>query len=370
MPETDNKKREPCKKSWKTNKASCAKQLTDLSLDGILVFNEELDLCYTNKAIYKILKLEENSLALGTNLRELSSTSIIFEYIRNLVFKLKSNAGVTTARVAAFDDLYLGIRGFVIKDSEFAPKCFEIIVYDATDFLNSQKIITQAEKMDSLGHLTNGIAHEINNPLAGISNAIYLLRSNKLDKEKQLSILGKLEKNINKIYKVVEDISFFSRQNITENKPVDLIKIIQEDLAVIKSQHEDSKITIKTQFPSEKLHVFGGGIQLRQMLFNILLNSYQAMEDGNGELSISLEKECREGKKIVKIKISDTGCGMTQEEIDHVFDPFYTNKRVWDGIGLGLTISYRIVQLLHGTMVFSSKPNEGTTVLITLPCTN
>lgn len=369
MPKAGKNPKELPRKSCKTDKTSCNKQLTDFSIDGILVFNEELNLCYINQAIYRILKLEENSLTLGTNLRELNSRSIVFEHIRNLIFKLKNNEVKTSATVAAFNDFYLGIRGFLIKDSEFAPICFEIIVYDATDFLNSQKVISQAEKMDSLGHLTNGIAHEINNPLASISNAVYLLRSDKLEKEKQLSILGNLEKSINKIYKVIEDISFFSRQYIIEDRAVDLINIIQEDLSVIKSQHENSKITIKTHFPNEKVYVLGRGIQLRQMLFNILLNSYQAMEDKEGELSISLETECKEDKKIVKIAISDTGCGMAKEEIDHVFDPFYTNKRVWDGIGLGLTISYRIVQLLHGTIVFNSKPGKGTTVLITLPCT-
>ena len=119
--------------------------------------------------------------------------------------------------------------------------------------------------------------------------------------------------------------------------------------------------------PSDsKVEIFGALNEFRQLMYNIVLNAFQAMPKG-GKLKTSVSTVIEAGKRLVKIEISDTGCGIAQEEIDYVFNPFYTRKRIWNSLGLGLSVAYRIAQYMHGDIDIKSEHNVGTTVTVTIP---
>lgn len=233
----------------------------------------------------------------------------------------------------------------------------------------TQAQLLQAEKMASLGILTAGVAHEINNPLNYIMGAYGGLQmiqedyKDVLPKEKFDMLLYALKTGVDRASAIVQGLNQFSRDSQNYDEICDIHEIIDNTLTVLNNQLKH-KIEIIKQYEQHKYVVKGNVGKMHQVFLNILTNSIQAIEQ-QGQISIVTAIE----NNRVNISIADTGKGIAQENLKKITDPFFTTKPPGQGTGLGLSITYNIIQEHHGHLYFESELAKGTTTHIQLPIT-
>ena len=230
----------------------------------------------------------------------------------------------------------------------------------------TQKQLIQVEKMKSLGQLSASIAHEINNPLAGL--LVYtrllqkLLLTSSLDRNKALDILSKMDLAITHSSKLVSNLLDFARQTPPDLKPVEISKVIDQAISLVGHQAQLTKIKlIREETPSLPL-VKGDSGQLQQVLINLIVNAIQAMPNG-GELKIISFTV----GNLVKVAIQDIGEGIPPENMDKLFTPFFSTRDEVKGVGLGLAVSYGIIQSHGGNIEVQSQLGKGSTFTVSLP---
>ncbi|MFC1814660.1 nitrogen regulation protein NR(II) [Thermodesulfobacteriota bacterium] len=230
----------------------------------------------------------------------------------------------------------------------------------------TQSQLLQAEKMTSLGKLAAGVAHQLNNPLGGI--VLYtqlILEEYKLDQALRED-LDRILKDAERCRDTVKELLEFTRQTRHLMQPHDINLAISRTLFLVENHSIFQNIEIiKDLTPS--LPLLSADIQqLNHIFLNIFSNAAQAME-GKGKLILKTYQ--LPGKDRIGIEITDTGPGISSEDLPHIFDPFFTTKEEGEGTGLGLSLVYGIVQNHGGTVKATSKLNEGTTFTIELPIT-
>lgn len=240
------------------------------------------------------------------------------------------------------------------------------IEFNLKKLKEAQNNLVQSEKMASLGILTAGVAHEINNPLNFISGA-YLgfekFFTNKAPEYKNdVAVLLKgLRTGVERASEVVQGLNHFSRDSKNYNEKCELHTIIDNCLLILKNRYKN-RIEIKKQYEQNEITIIGNEGKLHQVFLNVLTNAVQSIEN-NGVIAIQTKKH----NDNVTVIIKDSGCGIEQENILKVIEPFFTTKSPGEGIGLGLSISYNIMKDHHGDIEFESELNRGTIVKIKFP---
>jgi signal transduction histidine kinase/ligand-binding sensor domain-containing protein len=229
----------------------------------------------------------------------------------------------------------------------------------------TQNQLIQSEKMASLGVLSAGVAHEINNPLNYIMGAYVGLddyfKETVLTDERIPILLDGIKTGIDRASEIVRGLNQFSRNNDTLSEDCDIHSILNNCLVMLNYQLKE-RIEVYKNFSDEEIKIAGNVGKLHQVFINILYNSIQAI-DKKGVISIKTNKQ--EQNSI--IEITDSGCGISKHNLTKITDPFYTTKDPGKGTGLGLSIAYSIIQDHKGNIEFQSELNEGMTVKITLP---
>lgn len=233
-----------------------------------------------------------------------------------------------------------------------------------------QEQLVQAGKLATLGELTTGVAHELNNPLNNIGlfvgNAIDLIELGMADTEPD-RILQELHNAMQQVRKATEIISHlrtFGRAASVSREPVDILQVIQRSLALMREQLRLRQIDVALHFPPEDVIVVANAIQLEQVFINLLTNARDAMANSPCK---KLTIECKVQVDTVHISVCDTGPGIPPELEQRIFDPFFTTKEVGTGTGLGLSITYGIIKEHQGMITVQSCPNEGACFLVQLP---
>lgn len=216
----------------------------------------------------------------------------------------------------------------------------------------------QAAKLATLGEFAAGIAHELNTPLANIS----LIAENLLDEVKDEDVKKELRKILTQVEfsaKTVQEILAFSRKDNPTFELVDLRKVLDESLEKVRLER---KYRLRVELQDDLPRVKADPFQLQDVLINILRNAKEAMKDG-GDLSIRLSSN----DEWVDMAISDSGEGIPRENLEKIFQPFFTTKPHGQGVGLGLSISQRIIFNHKGELLVSSQVGKGTTFTVRLP---
>jgi len=224
-----------------------------------------------------------------------------------------------------------------------------------------QKQLSHAQKMESLGRLAGGVAHNFRNILQAIlGNAQFLQMVYSQDGQLQ-KIARAINESVAKGSDFIYSLLRFSRQEVEkENLPLDLQSVLDETYKIISNTFDKSiKIATKIEKP---LPIKGDRLSLGQVFINLCNNARDSMPDG-GELRIEAKKD----KKAVVVTISDTGCGMNEETLKNIFDPFFTTKDVGEGTGLGLSITHGIIKENKGKISVSSQPGKGTIFRVAFP---
>jgi signal transduction histidine kinase len=229
----------------------------------------------------------------------------------------------------------------------------------------TQSQLFQAEKMASLGVLTAGVAHEINNPLnyilGGITGLENYFRDQNIRNERVDLFIESAKTGVDRVSAIVSGLNQFSRSRETYGEDCEIHSIIDNCLVIINNQLK-GRVEIIREYSDQKI-IFPGNVgQLHQVFINILVNSSQSICT-KGAITIATSVH----KNEATIAISDNGCGISEENISKITDPFFTTKDPGKGTGLGLAITYNIIQAHGGKIHFQSELNKGTTVKITLP---
>jgi PAS domain S-box-containing protein len=228
----------------------------------------------------------------------------------------------------------------------------------------TQLQLLQSEKMASLGKLAAGVAHQINNPLGGITlYAKLALEEYELEEALQQD-LGRILKDAERCRDTVKELLEFTRQTRHLMRPHDINEVISRTLFLLENQSLFQNIEIEKKFGDSLPPVHADIQQLNHLFMNIILNAAQAM-DGKGELRIETARVS--GKEQISIKISDTGPGIPEDIIPHIFDPFYTTKEEGKGTGLGLSLAYGIVENHGGRITAHNKSGGGAAFITVLP---
>jgi C4-dicarboxylate-specific signal transduction histidine kinase len=233
-----------------------------------------------------------------------------------------------------------------------------------------QEQLVQAGKLATLGELTTGVAHELNNPLNNIGlfvgNAIDLLELGAGGKEQIVVELRRVLQQVHKATEIISHLRMFGRAAPVSREPVSLRQVIDQALSLMQEQLRLREIEVTVDLDPEKAVVVGNPIQLEQVFINLLTNARDAMANSRRK-QIRISGLVRSAG--VDIEFADTGHGIPPGLERRIFDPFFTTKEVGKGTGLGLSITYGIVKEHGGTISVVSRPDEGATLLIRLPLT-
>jgi signal transduction histidine kinase len=222
--------------------------------------------------------------------------------------------------------------------------------------------ILQLEKLSALGTMVGGIAHQLNNPLVGVVNLTQLAEREADDPVRTRELLHEIRSAGEDCRAFVKRMLAFSKSSSFESKPTVMATLI-DDTVLLFRQTENKHLQVKVHLPVEPVVLKVDPILIRHALFNLMMNAAQASRSTDTEMTISLEPDT-DGWSLA---VSDQGCGMTPEVIEHIFVPFYTTHS--DGTGLGLPVVQHVA-LLHGGQVnVKSAPGHGTRIAIWLPAT-
>ena len=234
---------------------------------------------------------------------------------------------------------------------------------DLTERRRLEAQLIQSAKMASLGGMAGGIAHEVRNPLGIISAGAQLLLESPDDDKLRTECAQKIHAATKRASLIIENLLKFARPTGEQMRKVDLHTVLEETLALLDHQLVLQKIVVRRELQENLPEVYGNADLLQQVFANLILNGRNAMLEG-GTLTVATRAMDR---KQVEVRVEDTGSGVHLENMPKIFDPFFTTMPVGKGVGLGLSISYSIIQQHQGSIEVESQVGEGTTFTIRLP---
>jgi two-component system, NtrC family, sensor kinase len=256
------------------------------------------------------------------------------------------------------------LSGSLAKSHIEEGETIHFLIKDIEQRRLMQKQMAQADKLASIGELSSGIAHEINNPLGIILGYTQLMIRGESDRTERFQDLKTIEKHVRHCQSIVGDLLKFARSSPPKRELVDIHTLIDEVLQLVQYQGDLAQITIRRAYDDRISELHLDAKKIKQVFINLIMNASYAMgRQGTLTLSTGLNPS---GDSVI-LDIKDTGCGIQSKDLPRIFDPFYTTKPTDQGTGLGLSVSYGIIKNHGGDISVSSWAGEGTTFSILLP---
>lgn len=288
-----------------------------------------------------------------------------------------------------FGNISYEIDFYPVVEDDGNISAIVMILNNITERMNMERALIQSDRLASVGKLAAGLAHEINNPMSIILNHVQLLQSNQLTEDEQSRFINRVELEIKRVSKLINNLLRFSREEKLLPERLVLGEFLQEMILlfdpkaaadkvdefydgyrIIKQQAECYKVAFKDQhiifYVSESIndhYIVCERDSLKQIFFNIIKNAFESCGEHDGILRVGLDK-VPEG---VKIYLSDNGCGISDTELEKVFELFYTKGKPGTGVGLGLSLCRRLMNNMGGEIGLISNKNEGTTITLLFP---
>ncbi len=239
-----------------------------------------------------------------------------------------------------------------------------LVIQDVSDRVTMENTLREKERLAALGMLAAGVAHEVNTPITGISSYAQMLLSETPDEDPRHELLLKVERQTFRAARIVNNLLDFARERASEMGAVEVERLLDESVELLRERLDEAGVEVVRHTEAPELRILGNEGELQQVFTNLLVNAIDAMsEQGGGTLTLGIEAA---GEK-VRISVADTGPGIPPEQIDEIFQPFYSTKLGKGGTGLGLSISYSIVRHHRGEIRCDSRIGEGTLFEIDLP---
>jgi two-component system, sporulation sensor kinase A len=336
-------------------KSAQYEELVNHLLEAVIIVCEE-KIVFANRASTCLFE--------ATSLKEIVG-KLIYDFLHPAHYEIYQSDDFKSAGVVGpVELLWKTVRGNVLQSeiiiipTKFeGKKAFQLLIRDITEQKKAERTLIEAEKLSMAGQLAAGIAHEIRNPLTALKGFLQLM---KLDLKTKSDYWDIMESELERIETISNELLFLAKPRSTELKPILLKKLIQEVSLLLETQAIMHNIVIHKHFPNEEIVIYGNEAQMKQVFVNLIKNAIEVMPNG-GHIFINVEKN----EKFVNISVIDQGCGIPEENLEKIGQPFFSTKK--EGTGLGLMITYNIVRNHHGTISVSSQVNVGTTFTITLP---
>jgi two-component system, NtrC family, sensor kinase len=291
----------------------------------------------------------------------------------------------------SFDLMRLRLRSALEANRQFTQELEQKVVERTAQLEATRQRLVRKDRLASLGELSATMAHEINNPVAGVRNLAMLM--NRLLKEEGLgpdevprfrAYLEQVEQETGRVGRIVSDLLSFSRQGQPLREPTDLNAVMRNTLTLVAARLQQSWTWCRFEPEPSLPPVPCDKAQIMQVVLNLVMNAAEAMKDG-GEIVLRTgcersadagpgagaagdrSRRCLGDGGVAVIEVQDRGTGIPEDVLARVFDPFFTTKPEGQGVGLGLAVVYGIVEAHGGTVELRSKPGEGTTARVTLP---
>ena len=230
--------------------------------------------------------------------------------------------------------------------------------------LKHEKQMAQTDRLASIGQLSSGIAHEINNPLGVIQGYTQLLLRGEEPASQKHQDLQVILKHARSCKTIVEDLLNFARRSAPEKVEVNIHDVINDVLIFIQRRAKMEKVQIETRFDDRVIPLSMDEKKIKQVLVNLLMNARHAVGE-EGRIVISTQYDC-EARRL-RVAVADNGYGIDEKNLDRIFDPFFTTKPTGEGTGLGLAVSYGIIRNHGGEIQVSSEPGKGSVFTLILP---
>ena len=262
----------------------------------------------------------------------------------------------------------------LVLNIALAPLCADsdeqtgalVVFEDVTQRLHLEEQLQQREKLSSIGLLAAGVAHEVNTPLTGVSSYTQMLLNMLPENDPKHALLLKVRRQADRATDIVNNLLNFSRTgSAAEFAGTDIHRVLDDTLQLLEPQLRRSHIEIVRDYAEHLPQVHGNSVKLQQVFTNLILNARDSIANGNGRIVLTTRNGDDDGSLL--IEVADTGVGIAPEDVAKIYDPFFTTKGVGRGTGLGLAVTYGIVQEHSGHISVSSTPGLGTTFRITLP---
>ena len=239
-----------------------------------------------------------------------------------------------------------------------------IVLENVSSRVKLEETLQQSEKLSSIGLLAAGVAHEVNTPLTGVSSYTQMLLGMIPETDPKHALLQKMQRQTDRATNIVGNLLNFSRTgSSTEFADTDLNRLLNDTLQLLEPQLRKSNVSIVKEYTEHLPAITGNGGKLQQVFTNLILNARDAMID-SGTITL---RTFVDGDESVVVEVVDTGEGIPSDNLTKIFDPFFTTKGVGNGTGLGLAVSYGIVQEHSGSIEATSESTDGTTFKITFP---
>jgi two-component system NtrC family sensor kinase len=334
---------------------------------GLLAVDLEGRVTRLNSALEHILDLRRDS-AVGRRVEELFSEDFA-DTLRQVLgkdgWRLKQIRNIYKLHTAtrANRTLVLNIALAPLQDAQGQTGAL-VVLEDVTTRISLEEQLQQREKLSSIGLLAAGVAHEVNTPLTGVSSYTQMLLGMLNENDPKHALLQKVRNQAERATNIVNNLLNFSRTgSATEFAEIDVARVLDDTLQLLEPQLRRSQIEIVRSYDRDAPEAYANAGKLQQVFTNLILNARDAIPDG-GRITVATST-AEDGS--VTAEISDTGIGIAPENVAKIYDPFYTTKGVGQGTGLGLAVSYGIVQEHGGHISVDSTPGSGTTFRITLP---
>ena len=229
---------------------------------------------------------------------------------------------------------------------------------------STQQRLLQSERLASMGQLSAGVAHEINNPLGTILLYSHMMLKQLQQGDERRADLEMVVDEATRCRNIVRGLLDFARQSHVSKAPVDLAQLVQAVCQIVSAKAHSAGVRLVSGLPDDLPKIMLDADQIKQMLVNIVENGIDACQSG-GEVRITVEPKLHDDRAVISIQ--DNGCGIPEEDLSKLFTPFFTTKQMGMGTGLGLAIAYGVVKMHSGEITVDSQQGKGTTFRIALP---
>lgn len=343
------------------------RQIFEVSKDTILVAKKDGTILNMNPAGYKLLGLENQS----QQLQERKIQDFLLDYDwKTILDKMEDEESISSVelRLKTLNgaDSRTLFSGSIVKDPADDADTFLFVIKDIELRKTMEEQMAQADKLASIGELSSGIAHEINNPLNVILGYTQLLLRQEERESGRYADLKTIEKHVRSCKNIVEDLLNFSRTSKTEKERLNIHTIIDEVIHFVRRHSKLERIHIINVYDREIPLLQLDAKKIKQVLINLIMNAIHSFgQDGTGNITIATGIQKNTGQ--VYVHVMDEGCGIEKKNVAKIFDPFFTTKPTGQGTGLGLSVSYGIIKDHGGDIKVKSELGKGTTFTLVLP---
>ncbi len=342
------------------------RRIFEVSKDMILVCRKDGQIVDLNPAGYKMLGLQARQ-TVGNGMR-LQQYLAVDDHWHAIIKAIETQGFISSFEVDLKTDegrqIKALVSGSLDEGTSETADTIHFLVKDIEQRRLMERQMAQAEKLASIGQLSAGVAHEINNPLGIILGYTQLLLKDKGSEQERHDDLKTIEKHARNCKTIVEDLLNFARESEPETDVVRIHDVLDDVLNFMQQHSNLSGIEIQTDYDPQVPLLELDEKKIKQVFINLIMNAKHAI-DGDGKIKITTRFDRQH--ELLSIMITDTGHGIEKKNQSRIFDPFFTTKPTGEGTGLGLSVSYGIIRNHGGKIAVESETGKGTTFTITLP---